>query len=251
MKNIVYILFSGIILFILSACENRIDDYPQPDQTYRGTIINANTNMPLETDPGDGINLRMEELSWDENPQPYSFNAKSDGTFNNTKVFAGTYRLDVWGPIVPIYFTDDLGNVIIDNRKTVEIKGGVTSIDWIVEPLLEIEWVGDPIVNEDKTITANVKITRGTDNPDFQNNMKSVYLMISSKSTVGTGTNEDTYSVTKTVKNSILGTTYSITNKGGPVTLHNVKKWYVRVGARIDQGLNRYNVSTVKEVIIP
>lgn len=104
---------------------------------------------------------------------------------------------------------------------------------------------------EDKTITANVIITRGTSNPDFQQAMKSVYLLISSTPFVGTGNKEDTYSVTKTVKNTILDNTYSISSKGGPVTLHNIKKWYVRVGARINQGLNRYNVSTVKEVIIP
>ena len=249
MKNIVYTLVAGIILSLIPACEG-IDNYPEPDQTYKGTIINENTGMPLLNDPGE-INLRMEEISWDENPEPFSFNAKWDGTFNNSKIFSGTYLLDVWGPIVPLYQTDDLGNVIVDNRKTVDIKDGVTTVDWIVEPLLEIEWVGDPVVNEDLTITANVIIKRGTDNPDFQQNMRSVYLLINSNPIVGTGYKEDAYSVIKTVNNSILGTTYSITNKGGPVTLHNIKKWYFRVGARINQGLNRYNVSTVKEVIIP
>jgi hypothetical protein len=248
MKNTLYI-YIGLILSCLTGCEG-IDNYSQPDQTYSGSIINTNTNKPLEIDPG-GVNLRMEELSWDENAQPFSFNAKIDGTFMNSKIFAGTYRLDVWGPFVPFYQTDKLGNVVVDNRKTMDINKGINNIDWLVEPMLEIEWVGDPIVNADKTITANVKITRGTTNPAYQQEMKTVYLLINSLSTVGTADKEDTYSVTKTVKNNILGTTYSITSKGGAVNLHNIKKWYIRVGARTGYELNRYNMSSVKEVIIP
>lgn len=88
------------------------------------------------------------EYSWSDNPVPYDFFAKRDGTFNNTKIFKGTYGIIPEGPFVP------LPEEIIDLE-------GVVKKNYFVEPLLRVQWVGEPVLKDDGTFEVQVKITRG------------------------------------------------------------------------------------------
>ena len=69
MKSIKYILLSFLLLAVITSCED--DNYPGPAETFRGSIIDAETGEPFQTAIGNtGVRFRMMEYSWSENPTP-------------------------------------------------------------------------------------------------------------------------------------------------------------------------------------
>ena len=99
-------------------------------------------------------------------------NVKMDGTFNNTKVFKGEYGITPSGAFVPL------------EEERIKISGTVEKT-WEVEPLLRVEWVGEPVVNADGTVDVKVKVSRGTDNPDYQEALAEAWLFVSENMYVG------------------------------------------------------------------
>ena len=88
MKKFIYLISCLALLGV--SCSK--DNYSEPEETFRGKFVDKETGEPFQTAIGNtGIRIRMMEYSWSDNPQPYDFYAKQDGTFQNTKVFAGEY----------------------------------------------------------------------------------------------------------------------------------------------------------------
>lgn len=231
------------LALLLTGCQ--LDNYPAPTQTLKGKVIDKTTGEPIETEYGSGgVRIKLVELSWSDNPTPFYFHARPNGTFRNTKLFKGKYRISVQGPFVPIFQRDDEGNIIVDKRKTVMIEGGITRVNFKVMPFLTVRWVGEPVINPDSTVTVKVKVTRGTNNPKFQAPLTDVNLYVNRYSNVS----NNSYTPILSTKiefsgkegNKKLGKIITITTDN-PLTLHGVDKWFIRVGARTNYGLLRYN----------
>jgi hypothetical protein len=78
-----------------------VDNYDLPDAALTGTVTDAITGKPLITEQPNGFQVRNEEISWSDSPLLEYFWGKADGTFNNTKMFPGKYRITlVNGPFV-------------------------------------------------------------------------------------------------------------------------------------------------------
>lgn len=252
MKKITYLTLITFLVFLYS-CE--YDNYPEPKEILTGSIIDKATNQTVQTETGGsgGIRLTLLEYSWSDSPTPYYFYCKQDGTFSNTKIFAGNYNIVAEGAFVPLIQYVN-GVKVVDNSQTVDIKGKL-DMKFEVEPFLRIEWVGDPIVNNDSTITATVKITRGTTNADFHKNIKDVYLYVNSNQYSANNNFDGRYSTqvpfSGTNGNLILSQTYTIKTSG---KLPPKRTYFLRVGSRIDYvvaGSLRYNYSEVKSVAVP
>ena len=246
MKSIKHI----IVLFALAAgivsCED--DNYPAPAETFRGSIVDAETGDPFQTAIGNtGVRIRMLEYSWSENPTPYDMYTMMDGRFNNDKVFKGDYGITPSGAFVPL------------EEERVQITGTVEKT-YQVEPFLRVEWVSEPVINADGTATIQVKIDRGTANADYQQPLAEVWLFVSETDYVGDFSYSPNYSTKLTGANlPVLGETVSITTgwPGGIGTGSQrsfpdySRKYFLRVGARINKQVNStnvYNYSTVKEI---
>jgi hypothetical protein len=255
MKN--YLIILGIAWMAISAC-SKTDNYSAPDQTLRGRIIDAGTgkNMPGEVsgENGTGTRIELRELSWSDNPTPQYLATMQDGTYNNTKIFAGHYKISADGAFVPLVQT---GPNPVDKSKEMDIQGGVTELDFTVEPFLRVEWVGDPVYNTNGTVTVKAIITRGTNDPNYQLNVTDINLYINNYPYVGSNansfdarySNRVTYSGTN--GNNLLGQTLTITTTGG--ALPGKRDWYLRVAARTTfPNLGRpYNYNEVKKISIP
>lgn len=247
MKRIIYSLAVGAALLTAGSCK-KTDNYPAPSETLQGRIIDAGASQNVQSevsgDNGSGTRIRLLETSWSDNPTPLYLAAKQDGTYNNTKVFKATYKMIAEGAFVPM---DLAGN---DKSQTVEVKGGTTTVDFTVEPFLRVEWVGEPVVNANGTVTAQVKVTRGTSNTAYQLNITNLAIFASPVEYVGNNNFDSRYSTivaySGTTGNAIVGQTITLTTTG---TLPK-KDWYLRVGSRIAFGTNRYNYSTIKMVAI-
>jgi hypothetical protein len=248
MKQALYIIALGLSVFTAASC-TKIDNYEGPTETLQGRIIDVGTGQNLQSevsgDNGSGTRIRLLETSWSANPTPLYLAGKQDGTYINTKVFAATYKMIAEGAFVPM----DIAGA--DKSQTVEVKGGTTTVDFTVDPFLRVEWVGEPVLKSDGTITAQVKVTRGTSNTAYQQNITDLALFLCPFQYVGNNNYEAKYSpkttYSGTAGNAIAGQTITLTTIGGALPKQN---WYLRVGSRIVFGTNRYNYSTVKMVAV-
>ncbi len=246
MKSIKYILFSFLVVAGLASCEE--DNYPAPEETFRGTIVDAETGEPFQTAIGNtGVRIKMMEYSWSDTPTPYYMYANTEGEFNNSKVFKGEYGITPEGAFVPV------------PEERIVIAGTIEK-NYQVEPFLRVEWVGEPVINGDGTATVQVRIDRGTTNPGYQQALAEVWLFVSETQYAGDFSYSPNYSTKLTGANlPVLGETVSITT-GWPGGLGTgtqrtfpdySKKYFLRVGARINKQVNStnvYNYTTVKEI---
>lgn len=247
MKNLVYTLAIGAALVTATSC-SKSDNYDGPTETLQGRIIDAGNNQNVQSevsgDNGNGTRIKLLETSWSDSPTPLYLATKQDGTYSNTKVFAATYKIIAEGAFVPM---DLAGN---DKTQTVIVKGGTTTVDFTVEPFLRVELVGEPVVNGNGTVSVDVKVTRGTNNASYQQNITNLALFLCPYEYVGNNNFDNRYSTilsySGTTGNAIVGQTIKLTS----TSVLPKKDWFLRVGSRIAFGTNRYNYSTIKKVTI-
>jgi len=250
MKTILYI--NLLAMALCSASCSKYDNYPEPEETLMGQVTEAVTGDPLQTEAGgNGVRVKLEELSWSDNPTPYYFYTKQDGSFNNTKIFKGNYRISVEGPFVPLVQQDEDGKVIVDNSITTDI-GGTKEVDFTVEPFLKVTWMGEPVYDADtKTVSVQVKVARGTDHADFQQKVTDIFLFVNALPYVANNNYDNRYSTQLTYDGAAeapLGETITLTSTA---ELPENRTFYLRVGARTDYGLKYYNYTDVKAIDIP
>ena len=237
MKKLTYILLSLCLLVNFTSCD--VDNYGEPEETFRGAFIDKETKEPFQTAIGNtGIRIRMMEYSWSDTPEPYDFNCMQDGTFQNTKIFAGNYGIIPEGAFVPL------------DEEIIDIKGTVEKT-YEIEPLLRVKWVGEPQVNADGTVEVKVIITRGTNNPDYQQPLTEAWLFVSETSYVGDFSFSPRFSsqLLGAALTDVLGKEITIKTKGQFPDYS--RKFFLRVGARTTKsfsGTNRYNYTTIKEI---
>lgn len=253
MKRIFFYIALCLVTVTASSC-SKFDNYEAPGETLKGTITDVGTGKPVQSEvtgdagTGSGTRIKLIETSWSPTATPLFLGTMQDGIYNNTKVFAATYKMTAEGAFVPLIQT----NPAVDNSKVVDVRGGTTVVDFAVEPFLRIEWVGDPVLNTNGTITSSFKITRGTNNASFQQNITDVTLFVSPVKYVGNNNYDNRFSPKRTfagnAANALLGTTMTLTTTG---TLGKSRDYYVRIGARIAFGTNIYNYNETKMVTIP
>src|SRR5680860_735609 len=92
-------LFLLIILSpLIISCE--IDNYDAPQLTISGRILDAESNGLVES---GGINAgTVVKLYEGNSTQPLIYNTLPDGTFTNSKVFAGNYSYVAEGPFTMV-----------------------------------------------------------------------------------------------------------------------------------------------------
>jgi hypothetical protein len=247
MKSIKYIALSFLVVAGIASCSED-DNYPAPAETFKGSIVDAESGQPFQTAIGNtGVRIKMMEYSWSETPTPYYMYPMMDGRFNNTKIFEGQYGVTPEGAFVPV------AEEIIDISGTVEKQ-------YSVQPFLRVELVGEPVLNDNGTATIQVKIDRGTTNPDYQQALAEVWLFVSENQYVGDFNYSPNFSTKLTGATlPALGGTVSITT-GWPAGVGTgvqrtfptySRKYFLRVGARINKQVNStnvYNYSTAKEI---
>lgn len=254
----------------LSSCSLfALDNLDGPEESICGKITDHSGN-PVLTDQGtEGIRVRLTETSWTSGKvTPIDFYAMPDGTYRNTKVFKATYNVRVDGPFIPIVLEDAGGIVIEDNSVNLEITGDKT-VDFEVQPFLNVEITGLSVSNG--KITARIQVDRGVSREDFKSilertgdyddsyaDVTDVQLFVGYSSTMGYRNRDTRWSNSL----SFSGDSFDA-NLGKTVTVESLssvpsgRKVFVRAAARINydtprgSGVRRWNYSAVEEIIIP
>lgn len=270
MKKI-FISFVSVSLLLSGCSLFEVDNYDEPKETIKGSIVDYYTGEPVLTEQStNGIRVRLTELSYGDdvihNPDFYCMD---DGTFQNTKIFKGNYNIRVDGPFIPIVRETADGEVLSDDSITADIEG-TTEVRFEVLPFLKVEFVGEPSVSGGK-ITAQVKVTRAVPVSVFKQlvepmggysdsftNVTDIRLFVSYSSTVSQRSQYDSWTGSLEYPGASfethLGEPITISSRG---TIRSNRKVFIRAAARINygtpvgSGTRRYNYSEVKEVNVP
>ncbi len=241
MKNIISIILLSISFFCFYSCE--IDNYDGPNAQITGRILDHNGDL-LRTEPGaSNMRIQMDELSWANGDTsivvtPRYLNVKIDGTYTNTKIFSGTYRmLPIEGAFYPYGKSD-----------TIKINGSVTK-DFVVIPYLDVNWVDEPYLTADSCVEASISFVRNAKDGEFMPDLLNARLCISSNQYVGNNNYySDLISGTVTVTNAQEYTTIVLKSKKLKYYKTNV---YVRVGVCCNDTYKKYNYTTIVKLPVP
>ena len=228
MKKIIPI-FAGICVLFAASC-SKIDNYDAPSATLSGQVIDKSTGKPFQTDQPNGFRIRYKELSTKyPNAQYYYFWGKSDGTFNNSKIFEGQYEVC---PVEGAFYTPD--------PKQVGIPGAIT---FEVTPYLTISGDNVSFNASTKKLTASFKVgcPSGSDAVP-----RTAFVAVSWNPSVGYfvhGTNGTGALETRNISAEDLDTTLSF--EIDLSSLPSGHDWYVRMGCSSNLNTSRYNYSGV------
>lgn len=239
-RNIIYALLC-VAALMGSSCKK--DNYTAPDAGISGALTDAG-GKALQLEQGKGsARIKLEELSWSNNPTAQDLNFLQDGRYSNNKLFAGRYRVAPFdGPFYPLDSAQ---------MKTVELTSGNTTVaDFKVVPYLNVDFAGEPVVTADKKISVSFKFTRnaapaGKTQPaplDYQ-------LFISTTQYVGNNNFDNTrvggvVAATAAMENQVLTISSSQPMKYATT-------YFIRIGVRVNDAFKKYNYTTVKTVQIP
>ncbi len=240
MKKIIFNIILSVVTFCVYSSCNEYDTFDEPDQILTGRVIDKNTGEPLETET-NGVRIKMEELSWSSTPTPWYIPSKQDGTFQNTKVFKGSYMVTpIEGPFYPI------------EGKEVAIEGGSSSVDFEVEPFLNVELLKTEVVGQN--ITATFKISRTS--AGFKITDAKLYLSNTEFCNNGAflNVNKAGQQLSPSINFNpipdadILSSTHTLTATG----VDKGRTYTLRIGARSNDNVQKkYNYSKIVRVTVP
>lgn len=240
MKKITYI-FLGIVLVGFSSCYKK-DNWAEPDVRVYGNIIDSYTGQPLLSSQGDW-NIRIWERSWTESvPVNQDLPVKQDGTYNNNKLFAGTYdMLPYGGPFWPV---DTVKNVVFNNS---------TMQDFTVTPYLQVIDFETSLEGTNLIMKCRLKAPRRDGLP----NLVEIRPFLSLTTFVGESNNININEYT----NKIISINKSWSDEVGDVETSDVYQfapipvkpgyvYNVRIGANVNDANRKYNYSEIRQIVV-
>lgn len=224
MRTIKYNLII-LVMVIFASCE--LDNYDEPNATFTGKIVDVQTGETIQTRQPNGIQIRLWEDGF-ENPVSYGMWAKNDGTFRNTKLFAGTYEVTV-----------EAGPFHNTATQTVTLKAG-NEVDatFQVEPYVRVTNVS--ISAAGGTITGSYKLAMG----DGTTVVKHSKLICHDSPIVHKNTN----GLKKSDENDLSGASapgLASMSFNDEITELPSGTYYVRVAVESDNTLGRNNYSEI------
>lgn len=218
---------AGLIFFI-SSC--KLDNYPAPNAGIKGAIIDSATGKQVPTEQPNGIDIRLLETKYGANATPTDFWCKPDGSFEDSNIFSGQYKVV---PIQGAFFPADTALVNVN---------GLTTVNFKVTPFL--------------TITATITAVTGGVNTTYTlararvgDKINVAKTLVSAFPSVSNVINEfsSSHDLSGTPDATVLATSYSDSITG----LTSGSSYYVRIGAETANANNKYNYSEVVKVTIP
>lgn len=244
MKKITYIVL-GMALLGLSSCY-KTDNWDAPDTQISGQVIDSYTGKPLLSSQNDW-QIRIWERTWTAStPVNQTIPIKQDGTYNNSKLFAGTYDMLPYGG--PFWPTDTVKNVIFGG------SAGKGSQDFTVTPYLQLTDFATSLQGTNLTLTVRLKAPKRVGLP----NIVEIKPYLSLTTFVGESNyiNIPEYNNTKIQINKSWLTEVGDVESSklytiGPLLVKSGYTYHVRVGANVNDANRKYNYSEIKEVVVP
>ncbi|HVW98238.1 MAG TPA: DUF3823 domain-containing protein [Mucilaginibacter sp.] len=233
MKKTISRILVGMAVLAISAC-TKIDNYDGPDASFQGNLV-ASTGGNLLTS-GGSTQIWLQQLGW---TTPQTIPSKFDGTFEDTKLFKGNYKVvPTGGAFWPVYDT-----------LTVTINKG-SKHDFVVTPYIVIKNFTTSL--DGTTLTLKFDIDAPV--PAGMPTIKDVQPYVNTTRLVGAGASIRDFSDVnaKTINKEYIDMTPA--EKSMTLTVPNLipgRTFFVRVGVRLSDSFNSSNFSEIVQVDIP
>src|SRR5262245_1853222 len=89
------IVLAAGLLMAATSCVKK-DNFDAPEASLEGNLVDQNSKNNIQTATGN-VTIRLEQLSWSATPAPQDIPVKMDGSFKNSKLFKGHYRVSIKG----------------------------------------------------------------------------------------------------------------------------------------------------------
>ncbi|WP_291909009.1 DUF3823 domain-containing protein [Chitinophaga sp. CB10] len=236
MKRLINGLLVAAMCCMATSCSKK-DNYAGPDATFSGNLINSVTGKNLLTETG-GFQVQLEELSWSSTPAPYNIPAKPDGSFRDTRIFSGHYR------VVP-------RNGAFWPVDTVELDiAGNTTKDFTVTPYLEIKNFSWKLNGTTLQMTFNLFAPKAAGLPkvlDVQPFVNNTPFVGSGATIYDVYTGPNILGINASYSDDMAKTSYTVTVPN----LLSGRTFYARVGVRVDDSNKKFNYSEIVRVDVP
>ena len=257
MKKIIY-LFLVVALLSLSSCLT-IDNWDAPDCQFYGKVIDSYTGEPLLASQNDW-QIRIWETSFPDSVTNYqTIPIKQDGTYNDSRLFAGIYDLLPYdGPFWPV-----------DTMKNIELKSS-TEQNFTVTPYLQLVDFKTEMRSNGLYMSCKLKAPLKEKNGQALPNLVRVQAFVSHTVFCGNGTNSSIsmveFSTSPNIAridinrswaaemtandmdpNSELSKEYTL----GPLPVKSGYTYYVRMGANLNVLSQRFNYSQIEKIVVP
>jgi len=233
MKNLISRILIGVAILASSAC-TKTDNYPGPNASFQGNII-ASTGGNLETSDGS-TQIWMQQIGW---TAPQTIPSKFDGTFEDTQLFSGGYKvIPTGGAFWPVYDT-----------ITVNLTKG-TRHDFTVTPYIVIKNFQAVLNGTTLTLTYDIDAPIAAGLPTI----KDTQPYVNTTKLVGTGASIREFSDVNAVTINKDFVDMTPADKSRTLTVPNLipgRTFFVRVGVRLADSYNSSNFSNIIEVDVP
>ncbi len=233
MKRLINSILMGVVILASAAC-TKTDNYPGPDASFQGNLISSTGGNLLTS--GGSTQIWMQQIGW---TAPQTIPSKFDGTFQDTKLFSGGYKvLPVGGAFWPVYDT-----------VTVNIGKG-TKHDFTVTPYLVIKNFTTTLNGTTLTLTFDIDAPVVAGMPTI----KDAQPYVNTTKLVGTGASIRDFSDVNavTINKDFIDMTPA--EKSMTLTVPNLipgRTFFVRVGVRLNDSFNSSNFSDIVEIDVP
>ncbi|RYZ94661.1 MAG: DUF3823 domain-containing protein [Sphingobacteriaceae bacterium] len=242
-KQISRLLLLGVSILAISAC-TKTDNYPGPDASFEGRIIDATTGENLQTATAS-TQIRIEQTDWVTTAGPQTIPSKFDGTFKDTKLFKGKYKaVPTNGAFWPVYDT-----------VTVDIVKGAKH-DFEVTPYIKINNLTATLDGTTLRVTFTIDppVTAGLPN------IRTIQPFVNITNMVGAGASIRDYSDARRLNvNKPFAELPEVDadNKAAKttiLTIPNMKPgttFYVRAGVQLNDSYGSWNFSNIIKIDVP
>jgi Protein of unknown function (DUF3823) N-terminal domain/Domain of unknown function (DUF3823_C) len=237
MNKMIIGIMTASVLLAGYGC-SKVDNYAAPNATFQGNIIDSVTGQNLLTETG-GAEIELLQTSWVANPDPYYIPSKQDGSFQDTRIYSGSYS------VIP---TQGAFWPIADTLKT-PIKGAITQ-NFTVVPYLEITNLQDSVNADSLVMTCNLMCPEPNGLPE----VLEIWPFVNSTPFVGSGSSIPNYTISDNTNPSynlatinsnwnatIAATTYRLVVHG----LLPGRTYYARLGVRVNDSYKKYDFSPI------
>jgi len=241
MKNIHYIIL-GVLLTAVTSCMET-DNWDEPAVRVHGRIIDSYTGENLLASQGDW-NIRIWERTWKEStPNAQNLPVMQDGSYNNSKLFAGTYDMLPYGG--PFWPADTVQDVAFS---------GTTEKDITVTPYLQLLGFEASLNGLNLTLSCQLKAPIREGLP----NLVEIKPFLSLNQFCGASNFIDIAEYNnqrKQINKSWMDEVGDVETSGiyqiGPIAVKAGYTYYVRLGANVNDANRKYNYTEIIKIVVP
>jgi hypothetical protein len=229
------ILLAAGMLMAGASCVKK-DNYDAPEASLEGNLFDQNSKNNIQTATGN-VTIRLEQLSWSATPAPQDIPVKMDGSFKNSKLFKGHYRVSIKGGA---FWAVPPAEIDID-------KG--TKYDFNLTPYLYLNSFTTKLDSNQLTLRFSMQAPI-----EGMPSVAEIQPYVNTTSMVGPGASIRDYSDVYKVAVNKEWADMSPADKSPEFVITNLVKgrtFYVRVGVRFNNDDKSSNLSEIIKVDIP